>query len=241
MREVDITVCGPGATRKKVPAAASRVSLRAMNARLALFAFFGLFGCASNVAPDGSPNAEPSAALSSQPPATSASPSSSQASATPSSASSAQTSGSANAESDCKQEPWPTFKAPALAAAEAPALATGTASAAARAPAKKPTPKPSAEAGDIPGAAEVVQSMSPDFGRCLTRQLCEDPRTEAKLRLTLTIDPLGQVSAASSTGANPEQALFARCIESAAKAKRFSPPQGGIGTLVVPLNFKAGT
>jgi hypothetical protein len=204
-----------------------------MNARLALFACFGLFGCASNVAPDGSPNAEPSAALSSQPPATSASPSSSQASTTPSSASSAQTSGSANAEADCKQQPWPTFKAPALAAAEAPAPGATRV--------KKPhSSKPAPEAGAIPGATEVVQSMSPEFGRCFTRQLCEDPKTELKLRLTLTVDPLGQVSEASSTGANPEQALFARCIESAAKSKRFSPPQGGIATLVLPLNFKPG-
>ncbi len=138
---------------------------------------------------------------------------------------------------DCSKDPWPVFKAPAVTAAQASVTGNAAKGPPAR-PSTKPTTHPNAEAGVVPGAAEVVAGMGADFRACFSRQLCDDPTAAGKLRLTAKIDPLGQVVDVTSELDGTIGPKGVACLESVMKSKLFSPPQGGLATLVVPLNLR---
>jgi len=96
-----------------------------------------------------------------------------------------------------------------------------------------------AEKGSGPGyvsnASTVVASMAKGFRRCYNQALVKAPDLEVKGRLTLKLDATGGVASVQSADLAPVE--FADCLVGVARTARFSPPEGGGATIVVPLTF----
>ncbi|APR75535.1 Hypothetical protein A7982_00881 [Minicystis rosea] len=91
--------------------------------------------------------------------------------------------------------------------------------------------------GAIANAAEVVRDMGPGFRRCYNAALQADPKTSGSVRLTGWVGANGEVvgvEPGSVQGLGPE---LVACAASVLSKARFSPPEGGHATIVIPLKL----
>lgn len=125
-------------------------------------------------------------------------------------------------------------------AVQAPALPTATAAppapiAIATAPAPAAPP-----GGSVSNAQAVVAAMAPGFRRCYVDGLNADPKLSGKTRITAKIGPDGAVvSVTPSTTALNDKVMA--CVVATVRAARFSPPDGGGATVVIPVTFVKST
>jgi outer membrane biosynthesis protein TonB len=91
--------------------------------------------------------------------------------------------------------------------------------------------------GNVSDANRVVQQMHAGFRACYNRGLAGNPDIEGKISLTIRVGPTGQVAAvtATKTGNLPPEVVD--CVKARANSANFSPPQGGVAVIQVPVSF----
>lgn len=91
--------------------------------------------------------------------------------------------------------------------------------------------------GAVSDASRVVAQMRAGFRACYNRGLADNPDIEGKIALTIRVGPTGQVASvtAATTGSIPPAVL--ECVKARANAASFSPPQGGVAVIQVPVSF----
>lgn len=92
-------------------------------------------------------------------------------------------------------------------------------------------------AGDVSSAQSVIAGMGPSFRRCYNNGLQTNPNMKGSLRITARIGPNGEVVVANPSGGNGLSKEVIDCVVARFKSARFSPPEGGGATIVVPVSF----
>lgn len=91
--------------------------------------------------------------------------------------------------------------------------------------------------GDGSSVQSVVAAMGADFRRCYNNGLQTNPNMKGSLRITARIGPNGEVVVANPSGGNGLSKEVIDCVVARFKSARFSPPEGGGATIVVPVSF----
>jgi hypothetical protein len=131
---------------------------------------------------------------------------------------------------------------PPQVAAQAQAWPTSTSNAAPPAPitmAPAPAAAPAPPGGSVSNAQAVVAAMAPGFRRCYVEGLNADPKLSGKVRVTGKIGPDGAVVSATPSATTLNEKVLA-CVVARVLAARFSPPEGGGATVVIPVTFAKG-
>jgi hypothetical protein len=115
-----------------------------------------------------------------------------------------------------------------------PAAAAPNAAPPAAAPANDALPR----GGSVANARAVVAAMAHDFRVCYNEGLHEDATMKGSVRITAKIGPEGNVVSATP-GASALGEKVVACVVARVAIARFSPPEGGGATLVVPVTFTA--
>jgi hypothetical protein len=91
--------------------------------------------------------------------------------------------------------------------------------------------------GNVSDANRVVAQMHAGFRACYNRGLAGNPDIEGKISLSIRVGPTGQVASvtASKTGNLPPAVVD--CVKARANSANFSPPQGGVAVIQVPVSF----
>lgn len=91
--------------------------------------------------------------------------------------------------------------------------------------------------GQVSNASRVVAGMRAGFRACYNRALATNPDAQGRISLSIKVGPGGEVSgvSASSSGSLPPSVVG--CVKARARAARFSPPQGGMAVVQVPVTF----
>jgi hypothetical protein len=92
----------------------------------------------------------------------------------------------------------------------------------------------------VSNAQAVVAAMAPGFRRCYVDGLNADPKLSGKTRVTAKIGPDGAVVSATPSATALNDKVVA-CVVAAVRAARFSAPEGGGATVVIPVTFVKGT
>lgn len=90
--------------------------------------------------------------------------------------------------------------------------------------------------GSVTNASAVVASMAPAFRRCYNHALQKDPNTRGSARITGKIGAQGEVLSVSPSSSGLSADTVA-CISAVVASARFSPPEGGGATIVIPVTF----
>jgi TonB family protein len=95
-----------------------------------------------------------------------------------------------------------------------------------------------ASTGDIAGSEvdRVIATSRPRFRSCYNTALNSDPGAEGTVKLAISIDATGAVSAVKVVSSTAPAAV-ASCVTAAVKSLQFKPPKSA-GTVTVPLVFK---
>ncbi len=88
-------------------------------------------------------------------------------------------------------------------------------------------------------ANRVVAGMAAGFRRCYNAGLREDPSQRGSVRVTASFEPQGEVLSAVPV-ATGLSAAVASCVAARVASARFSAPEGGGATLVIPVSFVDG-
>jgi hypothetical protein len=91
--------------------------------------------------------------------------------------------------------------------------------------------------GNVSNAARVVASMRAGFRACYNRGLASNPDIQGKIMLNIKVGPTGQVLGVSNTTSGSLPSEVVSCVEARAKAAQFSPPEGGVAVVQVPVSF----
>jgi hypothetical protein len=96
----------------------------------------------------------------------------------------------------------------------------------------------STRGGTIPNADSVIAGMAGDLRRCHATALQADAATHGTLRVTVKVEATGGVVVIdeSHEGLTPE---LVSCVITRVQSAKFSPPQGGAATVVIPITFEA--
>lgn len=91
--------------------------------------------------------------------------------------------------------------------------------------------------GTVGNASSVVARMRAGFRACYNRGLQSNPDASGRISLRIQVGPGGEVTgvAASSSGNLP--ASVVNCVKGRARSARFSPPEGGVAVVSVPVTF----
>ena len=91
--------------------------------------------------------------------------------------------------------------------------------------------------GTVSDASRIVALMRAGFRACYNRGLTTNPDIEGKISLAIKVGPTGQVASvtASKTGNIPPDVL--ECVKARALSATFTPPQGGVAVIQVPVSF----
>jgi hypothetical protein len=146
-----------------------------------------------------------------------------------------QLSGNASELKQCQQQPKAAAVVPCPPVPAAPAVTEPPAE---TQPELEPPRAGSLAATDV---AEVTRKLNPGFRRCYDQALGENPNAEAKIQLSLTIEPSGKVSDARASGpAGPTgmPPYAYRCIEAIAKGAKF-PESTQKTTVNLPITFRS--
>ncbi len=92
-------------------------------------------------------------------------------------------------------------------------------------------------AGNVTGASRVVAGMRAGFRRCYQRALNENPDIQGSIRLTIKVGPGGEVSSVVANQSGNLPATVVSCVTARARASQFSPPDGGMAVVNVPVTF----
>jgi hypothetical protein len=88
----------------------------------------------------------------------------------------------------------------------------------------------------VSNAQEVVAAMAHDFRVCYNLGLQEDATMKGSVRITAKIGPEGSVVSATPSPSSLGEKVVA-CVVARVASSRFSPPEGGGATVVIPVTF----
>lgn len=91
--------------------------------------------------------------------------------------------------------------------------------------------------GTVADVTTTVAGMREGFRGCYNAALSRDPSLAVALRLSATIDASGAVSRAWSVTRANVPGEMVTCALEVLRSKRFSPPEGGSATVVIPLTL----
>jgi hypothetical protein len=91
--------------------------------------------------------------------------------------------------------------------------------------------------GTVANAGAVVAGMAAGFRRCFRRGLQEDPTMKGTVRITAKIGKNGEVLAVTPSGGGTLSTTVVNCVAARVATAQFSPPEGGLATLVIPVSM----
>jgi tetratricopeptide (TPR) repeat protein len=105
-------------------------------------------------------------------------------------------------------------------------------------PAARCTP-PSAPApgGAVANAGAVIAGLASGFRRCYNRALQRDPEMKGSIRITAKVGPGGEVVRVRTLTPASYAEVMVTCPMQRLLEARFTPPEGGGATVVVPVTF----
>lgn len=94
------------------------------------------------------------------------------------------------------------------------------------------------DAPPVANAPRTVAAMAPDFRRCYNRALYYDAGMRGSFRITGKIAATGEVITAVPSGGGGLSPQLERCLVNVVLSRRFTPPEGGGATIVIPITLQ---
>ena len=91
--------------------------------------------------------------------------------------------------------------------------------------------------GGVPGAPNVIAGLTGGFRRCYMLGLNDMPDMKGSVRVTASIGPNGEVLSVSAVPSGTVTGSVASCIAARVRGAQFSPPEGGMATVVIPVTL----
>ena len=91
--------------------------------------------------------------------------------------------------------------------------------------------------GTVANANTVVAGMAAGFRRCFNKGLQEDPAMKGTVRVTAKIGKGGEVVSATPSASGTLSKTVVDCVSARISSAQFSPPVGGLATLVIPVSM----